>query len=167
MPATSLVAIGLGSSLGDRRRTLELAVLRMGTAGMHLVRASRWYASPPLAGGTARNPFLNGVALYSTTLSPEAVLARCRALEDAFGRRRARHWGDRTLDVDVLQYGDRVSTDADLILPHPAIARRPFVLDPLVEVWPDAIDPVTGVAWATVRCDARPRPWLVGVPRRP
>lgn len=167
MAPTSLVAIGFGSSLGDRRGTLELAVRRMGTAGMRLVRASRWLASPPLKGGTARNPFLNGVALYETSLSPEAVLARCRSLEDAFGRRRARHWGDRTLDVDVLQYGDRVSNDEALILPHPAIAKRPFVLDPLVEVWPDAVDPVTGARWATVRCDARPRPWLVGVPRRP
>lgn len=166
-PATSLVAIGFGSSLGDRRKTLELAVRRMGTAGMRLVRASRWLASPPLAGGTARNPFLNGVALYETTLSPQEVLARCRALEAAFGRRRARHWGDRTLDVDVLQYGDVVSNDPNLILPHPAIAKRPFVLWPLVEVWPDAVDPVSGVRWSTVQSDARPRPWRVGVPRRP
>ena len=160
------MAIGFGSSLGDRRRTLELAVLRMGTAGMRLVRASRWLASPPLAGGTARNPFLNGVAVYEVTLSPEAVLARCRALEEAFGRRRARHWGDRTLDVDVLQYGQLVSADPALVLPHPAIATRPFVLGPLVEIWPDAVNPVTGERWATQRCDARPRPWFVGVPRR-
>lgn len=132
------VAIGLGASLGDRRRTLERAVRRLGAGeGMRLLRGSRWYLNPPMRGGTARGWFLNGVALFDTTLAPHDVLARCRALEDEEGRRRARHWGDRPLDLDVLVYEGVTSDDPTLRLPHPGISRRPFVWWPLHEVWPE------------------------------
>lgn len=161
------VAIGLGCSLGPRRRTLELAVRHLDRPDLRLLRVSRWYASPPLAGGSARNPFLNGVALFETHLPPPEILARCRALEAAAGRRRARHWGDRTLDLDVLQYGDRVSDDPALTLPHPAVGRRPFVLWPLLEVWPDATDPRTQRPWRASPPPDRPHPWPVGAAARP
>lgn len=161
------VAIGLGSSLGDRRRALELALRRLDRQDLRLVRASRLVVSPPLAGGTARNWFLNAVAVYDTELAPEVVLARCRALEELAGRRRARHWGDRTLDVDVLLYGELIRDDALLTLPHPAIARRPFVHGPLVEVWPDAVDPRSGRLFRDIACDALPRPWAIGLPAAP
>lgn len=160
------VAIGLGTSLGDRRAALELAVRALDGRGMALVRASRWYASPPLAGGSARNPFLNGVAVYDTELEPLEVLARCQELERRAGRRRAHRWGDRPLDLDVLLAGDLVRRDAILTVPHPAITLRPFVLWPLVEAWPDARDPITGAAYRDAVCDALPRPWAVGVARR-
>lgn len=139
------LAIGLGSSLGDRRVTLELAWRRLASMpGMQFLRGSRWYHSPPLVGGTARNPFLNGVVLFECGIPLEDVLARCQALEQAFGRRRARYWGDRTLDLDLL-LADGVVRDAPrLVLPHPAILSRPFVWRPLREVWPDAKDPRTG-----------------------
>lgn len=160
------VAIGLGASLGDRRAALEFAVRRLGATGMRFVRASRWYASPPLAGGSARNAFLNGVAVYDTDLDVLAVLARCQELERAAGRRRARHWGDRPLDLDVLLYGDLVRADAILTVPHPAITARPFVLWPLLDAWPDAIDPIGKIPYARAVCVALPRPWVVGVARR-
>ncbi len=162
-----LVAIGLGSSLGPRRATLELAVRQLGaTDGVQLLRTSRWYRTPPLAGGHARGWFLNGVALVDTQLEPLAMLQRCRSLENMAGRRRARHWGDRTLDLDLLVAEGHVERTADLTLPHPAITRRAFVLLPLLEVWPDAVDPTTGARFAAAPPPPNPQPIPVGVPQR-
>lgn len=158
------VAIGLGTSLALRDRhhdpidaraaRLALALRQLdATPGLMLLRSSPWVSTPPLRGGTARGVFLNGVALFESSLTPDEVLDRCIALEAAAGRRRARWWGDRTLDLDVLLVEGLVSDDARLVLPHPAIADRPFVIGPLLAVWPDAIDPRDGTPWA-----ARPRP---------
>lgn len=153
------IAIGLGSSLGDRRRTLETTVLRLATRdGLTLLRTSAWVRTPPLRGGAARNWFLNGVALFESALEPLEILDLCVALEESAGRRRARHWGDRTLDLDLLLAGDRVIDDPRLKVPHPAITRRPFVLGPLLEVWPDAQDPVTGRPFAEAPTPPGPRP---------
>lgn len=157
------IAIGLGSSLGDRRRALETAVARLATRpGLRLLRTSAWVRTPPLRGGAARNWFLNGVALFETTLSPLEVLDLCVALEEAAGRRRARHWGDRTLDLDLLLWGDRALSEPRLTVPHPGIARRPFVLGPLLEVWPDARDPISGRPYAELPTPAGPRPSAAG-----
>ncbi len=138
------VAIALGSSLGDRSAHLELAVLRLSRRGMRFLRGSSVVLTPPMRGGTARGWFLNAVALFETALTPGEVLDRCRELEALAGRRRARFWGDRTLDLDVLLCDDRLSDDPELRLPHPAVAERPFFLGPLLEVWRDAIDPRDG-----------------------
>ena len=153
------LAVALGSSLGDRRAVLQRTVSRLDhTPGIRVVRVSRWVRTPPLTGGTAAHWFLNGVALLETALSPEAVLDVCVALEEQAGRRRARYWGDRTLDLDLLlAEGGPVRTDR-LVLPHPAIGRRRFVLEPLLEVWPDARDPATGVAYADLPPPPGPRP---------
>jgi 2-amino-4-hydroxy-6-hydroxymethyldihydropteridine diphosphokinase len=86
------------------------------------------------------------------------VLGRCVELEKHAGRRRVRFWGDRPLDLDLLLDGDRIVRTPDLILPHPAIGRRPFVLEPLLEVWPDAVDPTTGTAYAALPRARGPRP---------
>jgi 2-amino-4-hydroxy-6-hydroxymethyldihydropteridine diphosphokinase len=162
------VAIGLGSSLGRRRPQLELAIKMLGAKeGMRLIRASRWYLTPPMAGGTARCPFINGVALFETTLSPHELLDQCRHLEAGAGRRRAKYWGDRPLDLDIILFGDTLSDDPQLMLPHPAIARRPFVLYPLLEVWPDAINPRTGAAWSSLPAPGGPTPVAIGVAQRP
>ena len=132
------VAIGLGTSLAMQRRQqgpmaaraarLELTVRQLAaTPGLALLRTSPWVSTPPLRGGTARGVFLNGVALFESELAPHAVLDRCIALEERAGRRRARKWGDRTLDLDVLLVEGVVSEDARLLLPHPAIGVRRFV----------------------------------------
>jgi 7,8-dihydro-6-hydroxymethylpterin-pyrophosphokinase len=112
--------------------------------------------------------FLNGVALFESDLAPHTVLDRCIVLEEAAGRRRARWWGDRTLDLDVLVVEGIVLDDERLVLPHPAIADRPFVLEPLLEVWPDAVDPRHGTPWAGRPTPRGPRPVHQGqVARRP
>jgi 2-amino-4-hydroxy-6-hydroxymethyldihydropteridine diphosphokinase len=157
------VAIALGSSLGDRHRSLSLAVRRLSTTGMQLVRVSRWFRTPPLQGGTAKNWFLNGVALFSCDLSPEQVLERCVKIERSAGRRRGKYWADRPLDLDVLLYEDRIVRTDKLVLPHPAIAQRAFVLVPLLEVWPDATDPVSGRPYAAAPAPPGPRPAPDGI----
>ena len=158
------VAVGLGSSLGNRRAQVELAVATL-AARPHtrFVRASRWYRTPPMRGGTARGWFLNGVVCYDTELEPLDFLRECVALEHAMGRRRGRHWGDRTLDLDLLLAADRVIDTPELHLPHPAIAHRSFVLVPLLEAWPDAVDPRTGVRYAEAPVPGGPRPAPIGV----
>lgn len=163
------VAIGLGSSLGDRRAQLELVVRMLdSTPGLRLIRGSRWYRTPPLRGGTARNWFLNGVAVFESDRAPQDLLAVCVALEQRFGRRRARRWGDRTIDLDLLLIDGVICQEPSLRVPHPAIASRPFVLLPLLEAWPDAVDPVSGRPFASCPVPSGPRPAPVGVlARRP
>lgn len=157
------LAIALGSSLGDRAAILSLSVRSLAAGpGMQLLRTSRWVRTPPLRGGHARNWFLNGVALFETSLDPQEVLGRCVRLEQRAGRRRSLYWGDRSLDLDLLlAEGTVVSTPA-LVLPHPAIAQRPFVLAPLLEVWPDAVDPRSGASYRDLRPPPGPRPIPVG-----
>ena len=96
-----------------------------------------------MRGGTARGWFLNAVLRIRTELDPHALLQVTRALEGRAGRRRARYWGDRTLDIDLLLFAGCVVNDPDLTLPHPGIRARPFVLTPLLEVWPEAVDPTS------------------------
>ena len=166
--ASTRIAIGLGSSLGKRRSQLELALKMLNAKpGLRFVRASRWYLTPPLAGGTARCPFINGVALFEAEISAQETLRHCRQLEEDAGRRRARHWGDRPLDLDILLAGDLIIDDPSLTLPHPAIAKRPFVLYPLLEVWPDAINPRNGEPWSAVPAPFGPAPIAIGVAPRP
>lgn len=157
------LAIGVGVSLGDRRGAVELAARRLGaTPGLALVRASRLYRTPPMRGGTARGAFWNAVLLFRCELDPLDVLARCRALEADAGRRRARFWGDRPLDLDLLVAEGVTVATPDLVLPHPGVATRPFVRIPLIEVWPDVRDAVTGRPLAEVE-PTFPRPAPVGV----
>jgi 2-amino-4-hydroxy-6-hydroxymethyldihydropteridine diphosphokinase len=95
-------------------------------------------------GGPPQGPFINGAAELRTTLSPEALLAALKESEDRAGRRRAVHWGPRTLDLDLLLYDDAVVDLPDLRVPHPLMQERRFVLEPLCEIAPDAVHPVLG-----------------------
>ena len=158
------VALGLGSSMGPRRATLERTIRQLDAhPDLELLAVSRWYRTPPMRGGTARGWFLNGVARFRTRLSPDTLLDLCRELERQSGRRRARFWGDRPLDLDILLYGTSVVTTATLTLPHPGIGKRSFVYWPLLEVWPDAEDPVTQHPWVDAKNQPVPRKDPVGV----
>ena len=162
------LAIGLGASLGPRIYRLTLTLRQLdATPGLSLVRCSKWVKTPPLTGGSARGWFANGVALFHSSLEPYAVLDRCRELEEAAGRRRARFWGDRPLDLDLIHLEDLYLDDPVLTLPHPALLDRPFVLEPLLEVWPDAIDPRTGVPYRDAPTAPGPRPFPIGLAPRP
>ncbi len=143
------VAVGLGSGLGDRAAHLELALRQLAAhSGLQFLAASRWVWSPPLKGGQARSWFLNGVAVFEAVLHLEELLDVCCQLEDRAGRRRALHWGDRPLDLDLLVAQGVACATPRLNLPHPELSRRPFVLQPLLEVWPEAMNEQTGEPFA-------------------
>ena len=158
------IAVGLGASIGRRRAALELALASLSSGpNIELLRTSKWYRTPPMNGGSARGWFVNGVALFACEIDPPTLLERCRRLERRMGRRRGQHWGDRPLDLDLLLAEGVISDDTDLTLPHPGIASRRFVLSPLLEVWPDALDPRTGLLWSQCPTPPGPRPAPIGV----
>ncbi len=132
-------AIGLGSNLGDRRARLAAAVRRLEAAGV-VAAVSSLYETAPI-GGPAQGPFLNAVVVVETALAPRALLDLCLAAEREAGRRRLVRWGPRSLDLDLLLYGRTVVDEPGLRVPHPRLAERRFVLEPLAEAWPGAALP--------------------------
>ena len=128
--------VGLGSNLDDPAAQLlrafdELAALD----GVHGLRRSRLYRTPPW-GRLDQPDFVNAVAELDTTLAPHALLERLQALEARFGRARREHWGPRVLDLDLLLHGDAEVHEDGLLLPHPRLHERAFVLVPLAELAP-------------------------------
>jgi 2-amino-4-hydroxy-6-hydroxymethyldihydropteridine diphosphokinase len=138
--------LGLGANLGGREATLAGAIAALrATPGIASVRASSLYETEPQ--GLADQPwFLNCVLEVETDLDPIALLRACQAVEQAFGRERTVRWGPRTLDVDVLLYGDETMRTPDLEVPHPRLHERAFVLVPLCELAPEAEVPGRGRA---------------------
>ncbi len=132
-------AIGLGSNLGNRARHIGDAVGALSELGS-LVGVSSLYETAPV-GGPEQGPYLNAVAVLDTDLPVRELLMRCLEIEKEHGRERRERWGPRTLDLDVLLYGDQVVAGPDLTVPHPRMAERRFVLEPLLEAWPDAVLP--------------------------
>lgn len=130
--------LGLGANLGDRRATLAAARNALAaTPGVTLLAASPLYVSAPVGGPAGQGEYLNAVLAVATTLTAEALLTRCQTLETAHGRVRGERWGARTLDLDLLGYGECQCETAALTLPHPRLAERLFVLQPLCDVAPD------------------------------
>lgn len=140
--------IGLGANLGDAADTLRRAVEALARHDGVSVRAlSRFYRTP--AWGREDQPdFINAVALLETSLAPRALLERLLAVETEFGRLRpdGERWGPRTLDLDLLLYGDAVVDEPGLRVPHPHLHERAFALVPLLDVLPEARIPGYGAA---------------------
>ena len=128
--------LGLGSNLGDRRALLDAAVDRLVAVG--LVRVSPFYETDPV-GGPEQGAFLNCVAELDTDLSARQLLAVCARLEAAAERVRVERWGPRTLDVDVLWVDGVTVDEPDLVVPHPRLWSRRFVLAPLRDLAPDLV----------------------------
>jgi 2-amino-4-hydroxy-6-hydroxymethyldihydropteridine diphosphokinase len=135
------VYLGLGSNLGDRERNLRAAVERLAAMpGVRILRCSRVYETEPV--GPGDQPwFLNAVVEADTSLSPETLLRRAKAIEAELGRQPGPRWGPRPLDVDILLYGERSLDLPDLTIPHPELWSRLFVLVPLAELRPDLSGP--------------------------
>ncbi len=133
-------AIALGSNLGDRQGHLEFALAAL-RQGLTQLRASGFHETAPIdAPGPA---FLNAAAVAATDLSARQLLALLMAIEAARGRERPYACAPRTLDLDLILYGDAIIDGPDLVVPHPRFRGRRFVLAPLAEVAPDLRDPVT------------------------
>ena len=134
-------AIALGSNLGDSQTILEASLQRLDHCkGIILKAVSPWYQTAPV-GGPPQPDYLNGCALLTTALAPEQLLATLLQIEQQFGRIRQEKNGARTLDLDLIFYGDRVFDQPHLQIPHPRFAQRAFVLVPLAKIAPDWIDP--------------------------
>lgn len=129
--------LGLGSNLGDRVRYLRDAVDTLRAVG--LVEVSPVYETAPV-GGPDQGPYLNLVVELRTDRSAHELLGVCRRLEAAAGRVRDERWGPRTLDVDVLWVEGTTIDDADLVVPHPRLWERRFVVAPLHDLAPDVAD---------------------------
>jgi 2-amino-4-hydroxy-6-hydroxymethyldihydropteridine diphosphokinase len=137
------VFVGLGSNLGEREAMIRLALEDLSRLPeTQLVRASSLYDTEP-AGEVDQPNFLNAVAQLETGLSARQLLWNLHLIEKRLGRVRTRRWGPRTMDLDLLLYGDQVIEDADLVVPHPELALRSFVLVPLLELDPLLVHPVT------------------------
>ncbi len=146
--------VALGSNLGDRGATLDGAVecLR-GAADFEVLGVSEWIETEPQGGPAGQGLFLNGVLKAASDLGPEGVLALLQATEQRFGRQRVEHHGPRTLDLDLLLYGQAKRASASLSLPHPGLEERLFVLQPMLQLAPQLRLPASGmlvaerVAW--------------------
>jgi 2-amino-4-hydroxy-6-hydroxymethyldihydropteridine diphosphokinase len=148
--------IALGGNVGDVRATFDQAIAKLCSDGaVRLTARSSDYRTPPW-GVTEQAPFVNAAIAVATALTPHGLLARTQECERALGRDRARErrWGPRTIDLDILAYDDLVLIDRDLILPHPHLLERAFVLAPLAEIAPDRMIAGVRVSDALKRVDA-------------
>lgn len=140
--------VAMGANLGDRAGTIASAMERLGkTDGVTVVAVSslvETVAIRPDGPDDTHPNYLNGVALVDTTLSAPALLAVLHDIENEFGRTRTERWGDRTLDLDLIVFGDLVE-DGNLVVPHPRAHERAFVLAPWLELDPDAVFPGRGL----------------------
>lgn len=132
----STAYLGLGGNVGDRLRSLTDAVWSLNTEpGLCVEKASSVYETKPV--GVIDQPdFLNLVVQVRTELSARDLLARCLQIETTLGRVRTLRWGPRTIDIDLLWYDGQTVDEPDLVLPHPRMASRAFVLAPLAEIAP-------------------------------
>jgi 2-amino-4-hydroxy-6-hydroxymethyldihydropteridine diphosphokinase len=130
--------IGLGSNLGDRRALLRAAVAGLEAAG-DVVGVSPLYETEPVGGPEGQGQYLNVVVELSTGDTPRRLLERCRVLEAAAGRVRTVRWGPRTLDADVLWVQGCEVDEPDLVVPHPRLWERRFVVQPLADLAPDLV----------------------------
>jgi 2-amino-4-hydroxy-6-hydroxymethyldihydropteridine diphosphokinase len=133
-----LAYVSLGSNLGDR-----VAMLRLGVdviAAGDPTRLSSVYETTPI-GGPPQGPFLNLVIELDTPAAPRELFERCQAAEFAAGRTRGERFGPRTLDADLLVVGQLTVNDDDLVVPHPRMTERRFVLQPLFDLAPELVDP--------------------------
>lgn len=135
------IYLSLGSNLGDREGYLREAIALVGAEGLRVLRVSSLYETEPME--VRDQPwFLNLVVEAETDLLPKQVLARIRKIERGLGRRRGRPKGPRTIDIDILLYGESVIETTELTVPHPRLAERRFVLEPLAELVPELRHPV-------------------------
>ncbi len=151
IPKEACCAIALGSNLGDSKTTLTMALKQLDQAPhVRLEARSSFYQTKALTlpGSPPQPDYLNGCVTIETRLKPHELLTVLQRIETQFGRVRREQWGARTLDLDLLLYGDLICKSDDLEIPHPRMLDRAFVLVPLAEIAPDWIHPIVGMSIA-------------------
>ena len=148
--------VGLGSNLGDRMAYINGAIVAIGrTPGLTVRKVSALQETAPVGGPPGQRAYLNAVTLLETELEPLELLGVLQQIEVQFGRERTVRWGERTLDLDLLLFEDRVLRTPELCVPHPRIRMRRFVLEPLVEMAPEAVDPETRRPFAQILAELK------------
>ncbi len=151
------VAIALGSNLGDREGHLAFGLSAL-PGFITSLQQSSWYDTAPVGVPGDQPRYLNGVVVGETDLTARDVLERLLAIEAAAGRTRPARLAPRTLDLDLILYGDKTIEEPGLVVPHPRFRERLFVLEPLAEVAPGWIDPGTGHTISALLQARRARP---------
>ena len=155
--------LGFGSNLGDSLTTLRQARQRLhAMPDIRVTATSALYRTTPVGGPPDQPDYLNGALEIATTLKPLELLKRCQTIEEEFGRRRGVRWDARTLDIDLLLYADRIIDNPELQLPHPRMADRGFVLQPLCDLAAEKSHPLQHCTFASLLAKISP---LQGVHR--
>ena len=147
---SSFVVLGLGSNIGDSQNIILDAVKALHDILTELHCAS-FYETEPLY-ITDQNKFINTAVSGNFSGSPRELLLKINSIESNFGRDRTKEqrWGERTLDIDILLFGDIVLNEPELEIPHPRLKERRFALEPLLELLPEALEPRTGLSYSAV-----------------
>jgi 2-amino-4-hydroxy-6-hydroxymethyldihydropteridine diphosphokinase len=148
MEDTKRAYIGIGSNLGNRRLNGCKAVELIGQIpGCDLVGHSEWYLTRPV-GVDGQDWYLNGAASVNTRVSAQDLLKHLLAIEERMGRVRRERWEPRMIDLDILFFGNDIIDEKDLMVPHPRMHERKFVLVPLMQLAPDLLHPLLGLTVA-------------------
>ncbi|MDR3234038.1 MAG: 2-amino-4-hydroxy-6-hydroxymethyldihydropteridine diphosphokinase [Planctomycetaceae bacterium] len=147
MPAGMMnVLLAFGSNLGYREENVAGAWKMLGTKpGITPLQLSPLYETEPVGGPASQGLYINAAGMIQTSLLPLELLRTLQQIESAFGRIRLERWGARTLDIDILLYGNAVINTPELTIPHPEMLHRQFVLTPAQDIAADWVHPVTGL----------------------
>jgi 2-amino-4-hydroxy-6-hydroxymethyldihydropteridine diphosphokinase len=142
-PSSATTAfLALGANLGDRRKNIRAALDALAaTEGITITRVSSLTEYPAVGGPPDSPPYLNAAVEIQTTLGSHALLHRTLEIEKSLGRVRREKWESRVIDIDLLLFGDQIISSQELVIPHPLMHERRFVLQPLAEIAPDAVHP--------------------------
>lgn len=158
-PSAVTAYLGVGSNLGDRMANLAAAVTLLAeTPGVRLARQSSLYETASIGGPEGAPPFLNGAVEVETTLRPAELLDRMMEIERSLGRERRVKWEPRPIDLDILLFGNEIVSTQELVIPHPLMHERRFVLEPLAEIAPEAVHPVLQMTVKGLLDNLDPRP---------
>lgn len=154
------VQLSLGSNLGDRAAALQAALRALAALdGVAVLSHSHCYETEPM--GLKEQPaFLNMAVEIETALAPLELLNAVKAIEGRIGRRKSAKWGPREIDIDLILWGDTEFSSEQLTLPHQHFRQRAFVLVPMAEIAPDAVDPVTGETVAALARRPEVEGWI-------
>jgi len=146
----AVVYLGIGSNLGDKQGNCLGALERLSTKGVTISKRSAFYETQPW--GIVDQPdFVNMAVQAETWMTPEELLGALKEIEKEMGRKVSSRWGPRLIDLDLLLYDGRIVQSRDLVIPHPLLHQRDFVLLPLAEIAPDAVHPVLKMTIAEIK----------------